>query len=384
MSAYHLATWLAKRGVEVGILTTAKSYSESVWGSMENGLRVWRVWMPRPYPMFHHGAAPQWKKPLWHLQDHVDPRNRVILGRVLDDFKPDLINLHLVQGFGHNSLLEIAKRDIRTVYFLHDLGLGCVRTTMFKSGANCAAQCAICKRSSTYKLSVLEKLRRLTFVSPSMANLDKLNRVFPVKRWPHGAFLNLHNFPPPTIPRNEASVRRFLYAGRIHPSKGVRLLLEACKAAIASKRRLILTIAGSGPDEQALREEFGQCDWVRFTGFLTQQALSNEIANSDYLCIPSILAEALGMVMVHALRLGTPVIGSNTGGIPEVVRHEENGLLVQAPTVDVWSEAICRAIDDDEMLVRLRLRASEEVNAFEQNVLGLQLEQFLVKALQSA
>lgn len=383
MSAYHLAKWLTQRGVEVGILTTAKSHSEAQWGKMENGLRVWRVWMPRPYPMFHHGAAPQWKKPFWHLQDHCDPRNRVLLGRVLDDFKPDLINIHLVQGLGHNSLLEIAKRDIRTVYCLHDLGLGCVRTTMFKSGSNCTTQCAMCALSSTYKLNVVEKIRRLSFVSPSTANLEKLNRVFPVKRWPHGSFLNLHSFPNPTIPRTEAPVRRFLYAGRIHPSKGVRLLLEACKAAIGSRRRLMLTIAGSGPEEQALREEFGQCEWVKFTGFLSQQALSNEIANSDVLCIPSILAEALGMVMVHALRLGTPVIGSNTGGIPEVVRHGENGLLVEAPTLSAWREVLCRVIDDDDLLARLRFRASEETNSYERDVLGLRLEKFLVQALQA-
>jgi hypothetical protein len=76
ISAYNLAQWLSSNGNEVAVLTTATSPEDEVFGVDEGGLRVWRIFMPRAYTAFDASKTAAWKKPVWHLQDIFDPRNK--------------------------------------------------------------------------------------------------------------------------------------------------------------------------------------------------------------------------------------------------------------------------------------------------------------------
>jgi glycosyltransferase involved in cell wall biosynthesis len=77
--------------------------------------------------------------------------------------------------------------------------------------------------------------------------------------------------------------------------------------------------------------------------------------------LPS-LAESFGFVLLEAMSVGKPVVATTTGGIPEVVRDEETGLLVPAEDSGLLANAICRVLEDDEFARTLgdrgRLRAA--------------------------
>lgn len=369
-SSFNLAKWLAKQGHEVGVLTTAPTKDDVQDGEMYEGLRVWRVFMPRPYTVHEKGKA--WQKPIWHLQDHFDPANRKIAARVLDTFKPDFVNLHILQGLGHNIVREVAERDIPALYFQHDLGLVCVKRSMFAKGRDCTRQCGACKLSCRYQEGILRRMRRLTICSPSQANLDKIGRYFPLDKYRNRAVLNANIYPEPTVPRVTSDTPRLLYVGRLDQTKGVDLLIRACRA-VRADHPFTLNIVGGGPQEADLRREFGDLPWLAFTGAVSQKEVSNNIANADLLLIPSLWAENSPGVVIHALTAGIPVVGSNKGGIPELVEHDRNGFLVPAGDEGAWEQVIRNLFEKPEDLARWRAYAGANASRFSQDSLAREI-----------
>lgn len=374
-SAHNHASWLASQGYEVAVVTIAASASDVVNGEIVNGLRTWRIPSPRPYSMLHHQKAKPLAKLLWHLQDHFDPRNRTAIRKIIASYRPDVINIHLIQGIGHNALLEVAASGAAVNFFLHDLGLVCVRASMFKNGLECQGLCLSCKASARWKRWLVGKMPRVGFISPSQANLDTLARYFPIDQYPHRAILNPNKYPDPTIERVASPTLRLLYAGRIHVTKGIGMLLDVVSE-LAKTKDVSITIAGSGPEEAELRLKYGQEPWCHFAGFLSQEELSNAMVNSDLLCIPSIWAENSPGVVIHALGLGLPVVGSNKGGIPELVKDDLNGVLVEANNRDEWLRQINAVLVDPDRLARWRQYASADTARFNQYTIGKQILAF--------
>lgn len=375
-SAALIAEHLAGRGYECAVLTTAKSPGEVLNGEMQGSLRIWRVLMPRIYPHFKFAAAPAWKKPIWHLQDHLDPRNRRIVRKVLDQFRPDFVHIHMIQGIGYNALEEFVLRNVPTVYVLHDLGLACIRMSMFSAGRDCATQCTLCKVSRSYKAHVIRRFRRLGFCSPSRSNLVNLARVFPVDGIPSVSILNANVYPPPKQVRRDSAFVRILYVGRLHVSKGVHVLLAAASM-LANKYRFTVTIAGSGPAEEELYDTYAGASWCRFTGFIPQGGVSDLMVNSDVLCVPSIWMENSPGVIAHALTLGLPVLGSNKGGIPELIRDGVTGALVEPGDVSAWRDALSLILERPTLLGTWRENAKHSAAEFEQSHLGTKLLEFM-------
>jgi len=372
MSAHSQALWLRDQGHEVAVLTTAQRPSDEMHGELVDGLRIYRHHLPRLYPMFRFTKAKAWQKPLWHLQDHFDPNNRRIASRVLDEFHPDVAALHVVQGLGYNILSELAARDIPVVYFLHDLGLACVQQSMFRGGRECETRCSVCSLSSRYKESLIGKLSRVGFCSPSRANLSRVAKFLPVQRYPHTTILNPNRYPEATVPRTESAELRVLYAGRIHHTKGVDLLLECARRLRANGHAppFHVTIVGTGSDEEALRREFGSEPWCTFTGFVSQAELSNIMFNSDVLCVPSVCFDNSPGVLIQALGLGLPVLGSNVGGIPELIEHGQNGLVLPPGEVEAWRSALADILEHPEKLRGWRSHALANSHRFDQDYLG--------------
>jgi glycosyltransferase involved in cell wall biosynthesis len=371
-SARNLAEWLVRQGVEVAVIRatdTDESEGEEV---NEAGVRVYRVRTSHLYAPFRFLTAPAWKKPLWHLQDHFAPAIVKRVGAILDAFAPDLVNVHMIQGIGYPALRAVAKRRTPVSYVLHDLGLACVRMNMFKRGKNCTRQCTMCKASTWYKTGLVRSLDRVDFISPSRANLDTLSRYFPVNDYSNTVLLNANAYPEPTRPRSDSRTLRLLYAGRIHSSKGVDMLLHAVEG-LAPDHDVTIRVAGAGPQEDELKQRFGDRSWCTFLGFIPQQQLSDEMMDSDLLCIPSIWAENSPGVVIQALGVGLPVIGSDRGGIPELVADGVNGRLVHEQTVDSWADALGKIARGEEPLESWRHNATLGAHAFTQDGIGTQV-----------
>jgi len=375
ISAHNCGLYLKSQGHEVAVLATAADEHDILDDVTVEGLRIWRFYMPRLYPPLHYANHPLWKKALFHLQDHFDPRNKLFARHVLKTFKPDHIYIHVIQGLGWNILSEVAKTEVPTTYFLHDLSLACYRTSMYRGNKECARQCALCKLSCTYKTRQLRKIKDLKFISPSKANLERVSRYVPIKDYPNTHILNPNKYPPATTPRTESDLFRFLYVGRLDSLKGVDLLLSVADE-LSKTRRFKLTLIGTGRDEDKFRRQYQGKDWCHFAGFVSQEEVSNHMINTDILCVPSVWFENSPGVVIHALGLGLPVIGSNYGGIGELIDNDQNGMLVKAGDPIAWKEALESVIDDPSRRERWREQAKKCSDKFNAEINGKKIFEF--------
>ena len=175
--------------------------------------------------------------------------------------------------------------------------------------------------------------------------------------------IDLHLFHPPE-PRAENKLRRpvrCLAVARLVERKGLGDLIRAL--ALQERNGFELEIVGGGADELVLRDlvrRLGLELEVRFAGVLDRQAVAERYRQADLFTLPS-SAEAFGNVFAEALASGLPIVGSNIGGIPDLVEHGVNGLLVPAGDVPALAHAIRRLGNDPllcaEMSRRNRLKA---------------------------
>jgi glycosyltransferase involved in cell wall biosynthesis len=145
----------------------------------------------------------------------------------------------------------------------------------------------------------------------------------------------------------------YLFAGRLVEAKGVRELLDAFALVAASRPDVRLEIAGSGPEEERLREHrtvAAMPDRVRFLGALPHDQALDAIAAADAFVLPS-HGEGSPLSVTEALALGTPVVATRVGALPELLGKD--GLLVDVGDVDGLATAMGRLADDRVLRERL-------------------------------
>jgi glycosyltransferase involved in cell wall biosynthesis len=128
-------------------------------------------------------------------------------------------------------------------------------------------------------------------------------------------------------------------------------------------RPVRLLVAGTGSLQQsykAMVHDLGVADMVTFLGF--RRDIADLIAAADALVLASV-AEAFGFVLTEALYLGTPVVATRAGGIPEIVDDGVDGLLVPPADAEGLATAIVRLVQDDQLRRRIAGAGREKVPA---------------------
>jgi glycosyltransferase involved in cell wall biosynthesis len=184
------------------------------------------------------------------------------------------------------------------------------------------------------------------------------------------------------VEHSDSRTIRLLYVGRLHESKGIYVLAEALEP-LAKEYDFTLTLVGTGPSADDLKQRYGHHDWVKFTGHVSMEAVADWMADSDLLLVPSIWLENSPGVIIQALGASLPVMGSDKGGIPELVINGENGVLVPPGDVDAWHNALRNIFEEPSQLELFRNNARRRAHEFEQDALGNSLVAFFetVRAL---
>jgi glycosyltransferase involved in cell wall biosynthesis len=155
------------------------------------------------------------------------------------------------------------------------------------------------------------------------------------------------------------NVFRFGFLGRWDPVKGVHILVEAFKRVPAHLRvALYICATGTGILSEKYRcdvERAAACDKrIRFLPAITHDQVSAFLTSIEALVVPSQWLETGPLVVLEAFAVETPVVGSNLGGIKELVREGEDGLLVPHDDVSAWTRAMVHLATDPALLDRLR------------------------------
>lgn len=277
------------------------------------------------------------------------------LEKLIQDTKPDIAHLHIFQHQLSPSILDVLKKyDIPTVYTAHDLKMLCLNYVMMTHGQLCEKckgghylNCLKkkCVKNSALKSSInvlegyLHKWRKSydaidVILTPSMFYKNKfLDFGIDKERVYH-----LPNFLDRECPEVETAQDKeqyFLYFGRLSAEKGILTLIKAVK-----NTKNHLYIAGTGPCLEEIEQYLKEYNMtnVKLLGFKSGKELIDIVGNARAVILPSEWYENGPYSAIESLQLGRPVIGSELGGIPELI--DGNGKVFRHGDVEALREIL--------------------------------------------
>lgn len=288
--------------------------------------------------------------------------------KVLYDFAPDVVHLNNFNFQLTPSVIYAVKKyerktgkAVKLVYTAHDSQLVCPNHMMqnpvtLKCCEACltqgVGQCAKrkCIHNSRIKsmlgtveaklYKVLKTYQKLDIIiCPSRFLKSKLD-TDPILREKTIVFRNFVD-----METNKLEIQKedyVLYFGRYSAEKGIKTLLKVC----ASVPEIPFHFVGKGPLEPEIREVPN----IKLCGFLTGQALEKEISQAKFVVTPSEWYENCPFTVMEAQLCGTPVIGSDLGGIPELLEEGVTGELFESGNAEMLKEKIVKLWTNPELI----------------------------------
>ncbi len=269
--------------------------------------------------------------------------------KLIKEFKPDIIHIHNIYNEITPSILFNLK-DIPIVMTIHDsriispVSLQTERTGKYCKNKICEG-CINCVglKGSIYEFMKKKIYRKLfkridLFISPSnYLRTILINKNYsPVMRLYNGISLLKYS------PINDNN--NLLYAGRLTQEKGIDVLINAINKIKFFIPNIQLTILGDGNYKKEIIERIKKLKlkkYVNFLGLINNNYLYKYYRNTTLVIIPSIAPDNLPTTGLEALSVGRPVIGSGIGGIPEIVKNNFTGLIIEPNN----SESLAKAIE---------------------------------------
>jgi glycosyltransferase involved in cell wall biosynthesis len=333
-------------------------------------------------------------------------------GRVLDDERPDIVHLHaFTRGVSLLAVREAKRRVKKVVFTYHTPTVSCQRGTLLRwsedvcDGRLDVHRCASCTLQglglgraqsrvlgalpsvvgalvgsgnlsgglwTAMRMTQLVELRHVAFRSL----MTEVDHVVVLRQWtkelllrndvpaekitvaPHGLIEAATPEDTSILPAKAApEVLRIAFLGRMDRSKGLDVLVSAVRAI----RDVPLVLHAFGITQTGSQEFLRQLQLLvsddRRIELLNPVRSDQVIAllrNYDVLAVPSQCLETGPLVVLDAFAAGIPVIGSNLGGIAEMVHHDVDGLLVDWSSVAAWATALRGLAQDAALLQRLR------------------------------
>jgi glycosyltransferase involved in cell wall biosynthesis len=299
------------------------------------------------------------------------------VGAAARRLRADVVHAHNVHPlFGWRALAATRAAGARTVLHLHNFRLFCAIAVAYRDGAPCHR----CRGRDTLPGLRLRCRGSFTEAAVYAAALhrqqphlfDQSDRFITVSR-AHGQRLIELGLPaekavalPNFIPHSRFAERSLagegqfvLVAGRLVEEKGYDTAIRAARAA-----EVPLVIAGEGPDEPRLRE-LAAGGQVRFTGLLSADALAELRREAGVVLVPSRCEESGSYAVLDAFAAGIPVLGSNRGGVGELVGEAasldpEDPAAWSETLAGLWADPERRSRDGATVLERARERLGED------------------------
>ncbi len=266
------------------------------------------------------------------------------LSRIIAEDPPDLAHFHnTFPLISPSAYYACHKMQIPVVQTLHNYRLHCPVATLYRDGHPCedcigkkipwpslVHRCYHDSFLQTATVSVMISLHRAlrtwsNKVTAYIALTNFAKKLFVSGGIPEQKIYVKPNFVFPDQKTSSSSGRYFLFVGRITKQKGVHTLLKAWEGL----SEIPLQIIGQGPElEELIRKtKFPYRGSIKVLGQRTHEEVLSMVRNAYCLIFPSESYEGFPITILEAFSSGTPVIASNIGGIPEIVRNYENGLL---------------------------------------------------------
>jgi glycosyltransferase involved in cell wall biosynthesis len=296
---------------------------------------------------------------------------------LLRDFQPDLVHAFAIYTKLTPSILDAAAdRGVPVVMTCNDYKLICPNYSLYHHGKICEDckgghfyhavrnRCGhnslifstgMAGESYAHELSGVYRKRVDTFLFESEFIARKHEEF-----WGAGTFrwhLMLKPFNSGTYAASTEVGDYCLYIGRLHDSKGVHVLLEALRNRLGVR----LLVIGDGPERanlERMREQLN-LQRVEFLGWQSRSQVGEYLERCRFVVVPSVWLENFPYVITEAFSRGKPVIGSNRGGIPELINHGEFGFVFNDDRPEELGEYIDRLWADAGLSIRMGTAAKQ-------------------------
>lgn len=288
--------------------------------------------------------------------------------KVLENFNPDVVHLNNIQFHLTPSIIleinEYRKKhnpNLKIIYTAHDYQLICPSHGLFDSEINICEKCLDGNYFNCVKTKCMKNSRAKSFLATADAYLWKYSKAYEYidkiicpsiflkdKLDTQERFSNktvaLHNFFDAEPISQQKKENYILEFGHLSKDKGTLTLLEAAK----KLPELKFVFAGFGSAEEQIKNVPN----AEYVGFKTGEELKELIAKANVSVCPSEWYENCPFSVIESQVYGTPVVGSRLGGIPELIKEGETGLLFEAGNALDLTEKIRQIVNDNENYIR--------------------------------
>jgi len=344
-SALNLARELKNRGIEVEIVSFGFKDGR---GEIDGIPVIWRRDLLRNL-----------KNNLLILGTSKSPvayrRHKNIFYQIFKEGGYDIYHTHSFQTFGVGPIEAASELGIPTVLTLHNYAPVCFTNDLSLNGRFCEKGCSkirfiyclITKDQQSLILSpILISIKNKSMAMRHQA-IKKVGMIITPSKYmknilykygvPAEKMVTIHNlFNPKFVPKEDTWAEKmppyFCWAGRIDKGKGVEYIVRAFAKVTSYNSEVKLYLIGNGYYKRkmvSLARQLGVLKQIAFTGWIEPKQVIKLFSNSIGVIISSVYPEIFPTVMLEAMGCARPVIGTNCGGIPEIITDGYNGLLVK-------------------------------------------------------
>lgn len=322
-------------------------------------------------------------KTMWNRETHRE------LVQLIDEHHPDIVHAHNIVPLISPSIFGAAKkRDVKTVWTIHNYRLICPGMYLMREGSICEkcvgrnlALPAIrhkCYRNSRVATTAVVTMQALhlaigtweksvdRFIAPSEFTRRKLAEGgLPIDR-----LVTKGNFIASVPSIGDGSSGAFVYVGRLSAEKGIQVLLDAWTHNGLTRR---LQIVGRGPLEDSVHSACKENPSIEYLGPKSHSETMQLIGQATAAIVPSTCYETFSLVAAESFAVGTPVIASNRGALAELIVPDRNGVLFAPGDADALAKCVLRFESLDLTAMRTAARQSyEQKHTAEANLRELQ------------
>ena len=295
-----------------------------------------------------------------------------------EEFRPDVVHLNNVHRQITLSILDapyLREYKVPVFYTAHDYVTVCPGYLMLDGDGRV---CDACLEDGRYRHCIERRCLKGSRAKSALAAMEasfnrahksnqRIDKVIAPSRfmrsklieggWPEGKVVFLQNFADDAILDRAANAGAdatdrenpyLLFFGRLSIEKGVDTLLRAFDVALPKlPQNMRLVVVGDGPDGadfKALASSLGCASRIEFAGYQTGGALQAYVERASLAIASSRWRENMPYSIVEAFAAGTPVIGTNIGGIPELVDEGKTGFICEPGGVQSMADAISRGM----------------------------------------
>lgn len=296
----------------------------------------------------------------------------------LKNFHPDVAHCHNIYGHLTPSILPVLKRyKIPVCMTLHDWKLVCPNHRFFTQGEICER----CKGGNYYRslkhrcfknswsksflgmteaylhraLDIYSKNVAL-FISPSQF----LAKKFLECGWSENSIKIIPNFVDVPFAESQDGGEGMIYFGEVSALKGVPLLLQALQRVTLPVK---LKIIGDGPDREHCRQLATKISHdVEFIPFQSTPRLHETIRQASFTVVPSLCYENQPIAILESYALGRAVVGTDHGGIAELIDNQKTGLLFQAGNPKMLAEKLTEMLNHPQKTAQMGKEARQKAH----------------------